>query len=250
MRVNAAATEFAQNKMDDVPAKGIAPAAYWNSDREAIGIWLHEKKPSLAELYRSAVEMVESEPPFPGRTRFVAHAVREIGNRLPEAVTLKEYKEKADTTVKTAIIVRHWNSVPRAGAADGGTPLSEQGAVPTRSEISISAELYGAIEDLVREFEKPEVVRRRKFQEMIEVATDAGVKTEVSPAVVQQWITVTDWFMDFAHDNGRPDADCDWVGYKTQFGLFETALKSLAQPFFKTKLTVEEMLKKANAVIE
>jgi len=177
--------------MDDIPAKCSTPPAYWNADRDAITVWLHGKKPSLAELYRSAVMMLESDPPFPGRTRLIAHAVREIGNRLPEAVTLKEYKEKADTTIKTGTIVRLWNDLPRAEAV--GSPLTEQGAVPARPELSISVELYGAIEDLVREFEKPDAHRRRKFQEMIEVATDAGIKADVSPAVVQRWIAVTDW---------------------------------------------------------
>lgn len=62
------------------------------------------------------------------------------------------------------------------------------------------------------------------------------------------FVGIRNWFMEFAHDNGRPDADCDWDKYKVQFSLFEAALKSLAQPFFKTKSTLQEILKKANAV--
>lgn len=54
-------------------------------DRRRILRWLEAKAPALAPVYDGAVRMTQ-EPEFPGRVHFVAHAIREIMNRLPDAI--------------------------------------------------------------------------------------------------------------------------------------------------------------------
>jgi hypothetical protein len=62
----------------------------WTDERTALRDWLIRNAPSLAELHEAAVLMLYAHNPLlPGRSRLVAHAVREVRNRLPDAVAGK-----------------------------------------------------------------------------------------------------------------------------------------------------------------
>ena len=50
--------------------------------------WLRHVDRDLAELYEGTVRLTADES-FPGRGRLICHAVREIRNRLPDAVAGK-----------------------------------------------------------------------------------------------------------------------------------------------------------------
>ena len=54
----------------------------WTTQRRRLLHWLRQKAPSLAELYETAVTLLE-EQSLPGRSRIIAHCVREIANALP-----------------------------------------------------------------------------------------------------------------------------------------------------------------------
>ena len=57
-----------------------------DAKQKRILVWLKDEVDSeLAELYEGAVKMIK-DGSYPGRQRFICHAVREIRNRLPEAV--------------------------------------------------------------------------------------------------------------------------------------------------------------------
>jgi hypothetical protein len=57
---------------------------YWTAERLRLKAWLTRDALSLAELYEGAVSLL-GETRLPGYTRFVGHALREIGDRLPFA---------------------------------------------------------------------------------------------------------------------------------------------------------------------
>jgi hypothetical protein len=66
------------------------PVPYWTTARLDIRKWLQQKAPFLGELYEGAVGLAfESNNPLPppSRIRFIAYAVREIGNRLPDYIS-------------------------------------------------------------------------------------------------------------------------------------------------------------------
>jgi len=71
--------------------------ACWTSNRNEIRSWLQRNAPSLAELYEGAVILLY-EQPLPGRTRYIAHAVREIRNRLPDVIGGPAKKQRLDYT--------------------------------------------------------------------------------------------------------------------------------------------------------
>lgn len=64
---------------------GVSPASCWTAKRLRLRDWLERTAPQLAQVYAGAVTMA-FDPDFPGRVVFVWHAMREIRNRLPDAV--------------------------------------------------------------------------------------------------------------------------------------------------------------------
>src|SRR5437879_13040955 len=78
---------------------------YWTPLRERVAKWLDELAPSLGELYRGALELVQTA--VPGRVRFICHAVREIRNRLPDALSGEE-RGRIEYPDLTRSIAKEW----------------------------------------------------------------------------------------------------------------------------------------------
>ena len=80
------------------------PENYWTEQRRDLLSWLQRNAPSLGELYEGSLIMIHNHD-FPGKTRLIAHAVREIKNRLPDAIagpktaTRLQYKNRLDDIV-------------------------------------------------------------------------------------------------------------------------------------------------------
>ncbi|MBN2413960.1 hypothetical protein JXQ31_19960 [candidate division KSB1 bacterium] len=60
--------------------------SYWTKERLDLKAWFQRNAPSLGELYEGVLKLLYTDEKIPGWTRFVAHAIREIGNRLPDIV--------------------------------------------------------------------------------------------------------------------------------------------------------------------
>jgi hypothetical protein len=231
-----------------VPSRDIelsAQAACWTPERLELKAWLTGIAPSLAELYEGAVRIFV-ELRLAGYTRFVAHAVREIGNRLPDAIsgdsTLQlQYKNRLDS------ILQQWK---RAGLTTDGTFPAEwvasDSARSKHAQIALPHGLARSIAMLIADHEaareRPSDRARRLF---------AGIRPEIQidairPAVTQ-WLEVTDWFMKITHDSYRVDGAINDAELQAKFALFETALLAIAQPFFTTTDALDEILEEANS---
>jgi hypothetical protein len=57
----------------------------WTPERRRLHEWLLREASHLAPVYEASVRMM-SDRDFPGRVWFVAHALRDIRNRLPAAL--------------------------------------------------------------------------------------------------------------------------------------------------------------------
>jgi hypothetical protein len=57
----------------------------WTSSRKGLHEWFCRNAPPLGELYYASLIMIY-DGNFPGRKRLIAHAVREIKNRLPDVI--------------------------------------------------------------------------------------------------------------------------------------------------------------------
>jgi hypothetical protein len=89
----------------------------WTAKRLELKAWMAREAPSLSELYEGAVCLL-FEKRLPGYTRFVAHAVREIRNRLPDMLSASQpvkqlhYKNRLDA-ISTAGKRPDWEQTVR-----------------------------------------------------------------------------------------------------------------------------------------
>lgn len=162
---------------------------YWTPARLELKAWFGRNAPSLGELYAGASRMLHS-PSFPGRTRFIGHAVREIRNRLPETITgvkseLFQWKNQLDG------IVDDWRRV--GFTLDGGLPVSATTEVATFSDdVLIPRKLLQRISILVADHvaarERPEETARRLFDGVDPRNQDSR---EALIPIVKQWLEAT-----------------------------------------------------------
>lgn len=139
---------------------------FWTGPRRELRAWFHRNAPSLGELYEGALKMLFISN-FPGRTRFVAHTVREIRNRLPDVIAgaktsgMVHYKNRLD------VISKDWR---RAGfSLDGTIPVSfiTKQELPS-ADIPVPRMLFEKIAILIKDHvdrrEKPEEAAIRLFE--------------------------------------------------------------------------------------
>jgi len=225
----------------------IGSANYWTPLRNDLRSWFQRNAQSLGELYEGAVEILSQER-FPGRVRFVAHAVREIRNRLPEVIAgpkaggTLQYKNRLDD------IASAWKKARLP--LDGSLPTreSQAGPLPPNHDVGIPLRLYKKLATLVGEHlrtrERPNEAAKRMF-EAIDPNNRASEAT-LRPRI-EHWIKSTEWFVKRAHDRGKTDAEMGGDQLKKNFEVFEAALSAMVRDFFKTVDDLDEILEEANS---
>jgi len=224
------------------------PAPYWTEGRKDLRSWFTRNAPSLGELYEGALRILFSEIPFPGHVRFVAHAVREIRNRLPDVIAGPtqrphvQYKNRMDQLCKEW---EKWN-LP----TDGSLPISvsEGESLPGARDIPIPVSVYLEVARLVRDHKGARETRRDAARRLFEAIDPNNQMAEalLRPRI-DHWIEVTEWFVARAHDNGATNDQIDSEELKNRFEVFEKALSAMVREFFKTVEELDEILEEANA---
>lgn len=219
----------------------------WSERRIELRAWFNRNAPSLGELYEGAVEMVFRDR-FPGRVRFVAHAVREIRNRLPDVIagpitgSQLQYRNRID------IIVDLWKK--------HGLPLDD--VLPTEMTywesvrathlIPLPGEVHKEVVRLLRDHmstrQKPEEAARRLFQAID--PNNAKAEATIRPRI-SQWLKATDWFVERAHDRWAIDVEMGDDELQSRFEDFEYCLSGMLREFFKTVEDLDEILEEANS---
>jgi hypothetical protein len=176
-----------------------------------------------------------------GFTRFVAHGVRDIRNRLPDVVAGREgghfqWKNRLDQLEKVWL--------------DGGLPL--EGPAPTTPEApkaegtAVPPRVFREVQLTLREHsearERPQQTAIRLWEGLGSAAED---KSAIIP-VINEWLEVTDWFVAHAHDRGQVDANYIRRDYDENFGRFERILGALVSGFYPVVEGLDEILGEAN----
>lgn len=219
---------------------------YWTPKRQKILEWLLSQAPSLAELYQGAVQLLYDDLSLPGRSRCIAHAVREIRNRLPEVVAgvkgkYLDYKTRLDD------IAKEWDR--------NGLPLNE--AMPISVEemdidsfnIPVPHEVFWKVASLIKEHretrERPEETAKRLFVALAPENED--LIDQLRPIIIR-WLDITEWFIGRAHDSGRTDSELIDDEFVNNFNSFEKMLGALiGELFFATTEELDEILEEANS---
>jgi len=212
----------------------VSDSDCWTPPRIELRAWLDRQRPSLAELYHGSVELMFNKP-VPGTIRFVSHAVREIRNRLPDAISGEKGGARLNYPDRLDEISTLWEQtgLPIDGslaAAPMATGDSTDTAAP---DVLIGRTLFSKVGSLIGDHraarEKPDEAAFRLF---VGAAPENAASRDSLRPVIREWRRVTDWFFRSDHDTGRVDADCDCAEFKRKFEQFERILSTLARGFF------------------
>jgi len=220
---------------------------HWTRERQELYLWFQRNAPSLGELYAGALRMLYDESGFPGRTRFIAHAVREIRNRLPEVIAGGKSKPSVQYKNRLDDLSKKWqkHSLP----LDGTLPidLNAPNDYPANVVLiprEVALEVATLIKDHEEAREKPVDAAKRLFEAL---APENDKERDNLYPVIKQWIETTDWFISKAHDSGRTDNDIWTDEFQKKFELFERILGSLIWPFYQCVEELDEILEETNA---
>lgn len=220
---------------------------YWTPLRRELCDWFKRNAPSLGELYEGAVEMVFRED-FPGRVRFVSHAVREIRNRLPNVIAgykagiQLQYKNRLDAVLKV------WKTYGLP--LDGSLPeqITRENPLPSSDYLPIPLDIYTMVAQLVSDHEKTRETPREAAKRLFEaIDPNNNVSEAFLRPRIEFWIKSTEWFVERAHDRGEIDENMGAEEFKERFEIFEKMLFSMIREFFKTMEELDAILEEANS---
>lgn len=230
--------------VDVRPPRAFSP---WTADRQELKAWFDRNALTLGELYQGAVEMIHGNQ-IPGWTWFVCHAVREIRNRLPDAIAGPKAGRNLNYKNRLDAIVKAWSATGLS--LDGSTSIAnmaEGPEFPASADVPLTRELVGQIAELLQDHhdarERPLESATRLFEAV--APENAQLRKTLTP-IVQHWIETTNWFVQYVHVRNNGDAfPCEDLSLK--FAAFEGVLKSLVREFFAGIREIDAILQDANA---
>jgi hypothetical protein len=179
---------------------------------------------------------------FPGRVWFVAHAIREIRNRLPDALAGEVATSRTDYPGLTAEVHLRW--VEEGLPVEGGS-IIDPAAEPSAAGLGrreVSGELLRAVSELITGHlavsENNESRARRLFE---------AIGGDPPPQyVVRAWLRGRRWAEAHAHVRNAPLAEKDEEDLVGQFLDFEQALNAIASRSYQNMDALDEILGEAN----
>lgn len=235
-------------------ATADAEAPQWTPRRRDLLEWFRRNAPPLGELYEGAVQMLHERRP-PGHTRFVAHAIREIGNRLPDVIAGKQERSNLGYKNRLDQLLELWEklalpldgSLPRVEDVMSVAASSTPSSSPLPRNISFPEKLFLNIAGLLRDHantrEKRSDAAIRLFQTL---APENNDRIRTLRPYVEQWLSITQWAVGVAHSYQKTD-DAQVQAVHEQFELFEASLMCFVTPFFGTIDEINAVLEDANS---
>ncbi len=214
----------------------------WNPRRRELREWFDRNAPALGELYQGAVLLIHEER-IPGHRRLVAHAMREIGNRLPGIVGA-EVRGRVQYTNRLDDLHRKWTKWGPERLSNGDWPALPGTTNQVAVDVRLVHQLAGLIEDHAAARERPTEKARRLF---LAACDGDGPHPGLGP-VVEQWVGLTKWAVSKTHVPSGPNPkDIDAEQLKEKFTLFEDTLIALLGNFYSTVEELDAILEAANS---
>ena len=225
----------------DLSGPDIAAESWLGQDRIDLLGWLENNAPTIAPIYRGALAIAMSDS-FPGRAHFVAHAIREIRNRLPDALGLRVGRRDARYEQFTDKVRERWlaDGLPEDGR------LSQAGSAPLASGPPgrrVSDEFLASVGELIEEHNEAQENRRIRDEHAFSALSDRG---PVPPYFVDYWRRLYRDAHGVAHLRDEPlpaEADGEWVA---NFREFEDILMALSKRSYESLDDLDILLERAN----
>ena len=199
--------------------------------------WFRNNAESLADAYEGAIRLL-SDRDFPGRVHFIAHAVRDIANRLASALDpqlkscLVQYANEMDH------IQELWPSLQTMGECPEGEPPRDTMTIDYRLAVRIDS-LVTAHRDSRKRPSNYELLFRYLMR-------NEPTQAEVNKRLVSDFKRIHGWFMRLTHLRAGEAVQVGEDELQSQFAKFEGMLHSFVGDFFTAKAEIDEILRKAN----
>lgn len=186
-----------------------------DADRRRILEWLEANAPALVPVYDGAVRMI-LEPEFPGRVHFIAHAMREIMNRLPDAFTDDDHTGRVEYPELVGDIAACW----------------KEGELPTD-------QCREAVETLLRQHKVPPTKNRERAEQLFK-ATISEVPSDYTK-LAALWMETRQGGEKRAHisNHKKPTSE---GSLPERFNDLETLLKTLSTRSYEDMDRIDEIL--------
>ena len=218
----------------------------WTPARREISERLRGLAPSLAELYEAALRFA-FDPTIPARTRFVAHAIREIKNRLPESVGVLREHPRVQYTQRMDALAAKWERHRLPTDSSLLAPPFAVSTPPSTSGAVVPVSVFRMVSRLVEDHRNSRMTSRNAAQQTFAalVAANPADGSSLEPMVVN-WLSSTDWFMRNVHDDGRLESDRSGEDLERHFEVFENTLMGLLAGYFHAVENLDDILDDAN----
>ena len=181
----------------------------------------------------------------PGRVPLVAHCVREIRNRLPDALLGPVANSRTEYSELASAIHARWveDGWPPDGVARPAAGAEPSSAGPIRPEVS--PELLRAVGDLVVGHVAASENYRGRAGRVLEVVGGAAPPNYV----VQAWVQGSKWAVKLAHVRTTPLPAEHEVDLASKFLVFEQALMVISNRSYENMDALDEILDAAGPQI-
>lgn len=219
-----------------------SPTALWTPQRLRILEWLKAEAPAVAQVYEGAVRLAMDDD-FPGRVWFVAHALRDMRNRLPDAIAGPVKGSRTEYRELAVEVTKRW--IEDGLPSDGTSPV-EAASEPTAESpdrVEVSAPLVKAVADLVAGHL---AIGPRKRESARRLFTEIAGQP-VPDYAVQAWLDTTGRAEKFAHLRTKPLTPEDQHEFDEIFLACEGALSVMASRSYENMDEIDEILDSANS---
>jgi hypothetical protein len=220
---------------------GIDDQPYWTPLRRELIQWFKDRAPAFVEGYRAAVFLLYNAW-FPGRVRFICHAIRDIYRFLPGSLDATPHTRGGDVLpgmVKE--LARAWKDFPRSELS---------GSNEVRTDFAVSPQVYSHLQKLV---EKSKEITKVSIGEQLAISLFRSLDRQ-SDQFLEPWIHRSfqeehDFFVARAHFSKNADKKaCTEEDLLAHFEAFERAFHSLVGPYFRGKEELDALLQDTNEV--
>jgi len=223
------------------PGLEYSVASCWNAKRRRLLSWLERSAPQVAPVYAGAVWLA-CDVDFPGRVVFVWHAIREIRNRLPDALAGEIKGSHTQYGDLAGEVVRCWveDGWPEDGeiAVTGSAEPSASGRV----QYEVSRAVMLAVGSLVVGHSAISTRNERDARRLF----DAVAGSAVPAYVVQTWKRGGRRAHKLAHVHNKPVDPQDEASLYSDFAAFEAVLMAIGNRSYENMDNLDEILGSAN----
>jgi hypothetical protein len=222
---------------------GASAASYWTAKRLRIRAWLQRSSPQLAQVYAGALT-IASAPDFPGRVVFVWHAMREIRNRLPDAVAGEVASSSLQYGRLAGDVQQCWreDGWPTDGEVAPIDPSEPSASGPPRYKVS--RDLLVAVGRLVGGHAA--IANRNEADAQRLFAAVAGSDVPVPGYVVRTWRAAAQGAHKLAHVQNKPVDPEYEASLESDFAAFEAMLMVFVNRSYENMDDLDEILGSAN----